>query len=999
MARSKSNGKVCMFLVGASLILVILLSYKWFMVPSGVQKERKSSLYYRQQRLQKLKNERNSFGKDRGRNFFNDRSLTGSKKHRYMDESAKKTTVGMAGTDSRNNRFVGTATKQPNIWDKDRGSEENVGRKDSGEVKLPAPKIVKMTTSLEKDSSIKSLYKDAEPLYTDTFNKMIRIVHLDLKGSPPNMEYLKKLLPFLKNLGATGLLIEYEDMFPYSGKLAPLAAKNCYSIEDIHTINKLAQDNSLDIMPLIQTFGHMEFALKSEFAHLRENDKLPLVIHPGKNETYDFLYEMIDQVMKLHSGKRFLHIGADEVYTLGRGKSKDMLTGNTTKATLFFRHVKRVAKYVKNKHGARPIIWDDMFRHVDSDVLKASKIGKLVSPMVWSYVKDPRERLPQNLWKKYRSVFSTIWIASAFKGATGVAQFATDPLHHIRNHLSWVDILKKEVLSEAGTMQLTGVALTGWSRYDHFAVLCELLPGAIPSLAASLQIMSTGGFSESDHKKVSDLLQCKKNVQFELCMNQTDDECQFPGNEVYYKIRKLWRVKKSYSRCMETYKGWVSEYNIKYAFSSPYQIQKLRKSLINIATNMSRIEKFMWNGITALYDNYTAAEWIEVNLRTILNKIPEKMKNLDLLLNPTTWQKRPFNILISPPAGTNQYQIQAGQGQNRGLGQNQISGPFLGQNQFQSQGQNRGSGQSPSLQQNKGPGQNSISGQNQEQTQSGRRDSNTVIQNLDNSGKNLIPGQNQQSGQRQRSPYQFPGQNQLPGQQHSTFNIFNKALNRARSGQNDLQSQGQVQDQKQLTGGKPGQNSFPGSERRDNQLPEQGQGQGQDRLGRQNQLPGWQQNQRQGQNPFLGQGQNAGDRQNEKKTEVLMAGKNDNPDKMQNTGLSQDKQNKMINSGEAGSKKDEKVKEGEKKKDMIGNVLQKPPSLNNPAIGQEKDKRNEQEKDKNQGSQRDGEKKERGKDESHGNPGNKDSYKRFANIGQRLSVGLNDARPKSKLFQ
>lgn len=111
-----------------------------------------------------------------------------------------------------------------------------------------------------------------------------------------------------------------------------------------------------------------------------------------------------------------------------------------------------------------------------------------------------------------------------------------------------------------------------------------------------------------------------------------------------------------------------------------------------------------------------------------------------------------------------------------------------------------------------------------------------------------------------------------------------------------------------------------------------------------------------------------------------MAGKNDNPDKMQNTGLSQDKQNKMINSGEAGSKKDEKVKEGEKKKDMIGNVLQKPPSLNNPAIGQEKDKRNEQEKDKNQGSQRDGEKKERGKDESHGNPGNKDSYKRFANI-------------------
>jgi len=32
----------------------------------------------------------------------------------------------------------------------------------------------------------------------------------------------------LRALGATGLLIEYEDMFPYSGVLQPLAAHNAY---------------------------------------------------------------------------------------------------------------------------------------------------------------------------------------------------------------------------------------------------------------------------------------------------------------------------------------------------------------------------------------------------------------------------------------------------------------------------------------------------------------------------------------------------------------------------------------------------------------------------------------------------------------------------------------------------------------------------------------------------------------------------------------------------
>ena len=36
-----------------------------------------------------------------------------------------------------------------------------------------------------------------------------RVVHLDLKGAPPLMSYLKSILPLLKEAGATALLVEY----------------------------------------------------------------------------------------------------------------------------------------------------------------------------------------------------------------------------------------------------------------------------------------------------------------------------------------------------------------------------------------------------------------------------------------------------------------------------------------------------------------------------------------------------------------------------------------------------------------------------------------------------------------------------------------------------------------------------------------------------------------------------------------------------------------------
>jgi hexosaminidase len=57
------------------------------------------------------------------------------------------------------------------------------------------------------------------------------------------------------------------------------SAGNAYSKEDIKQLIELANNYKFEVIPLIQTFGHLEFFLKlKQFRHLREIDEFPQVL-------------------------------------------------------------------------------------------------------------------------------------------------------------------------------------------------------------------------------------------------------------------------------------------------------------------------------------------------------------------------------------------------------------------------------------------------------------------------------------------------------------------------------------------------------------------------------------------------------------------------------------------------------------------------------------------------------------------------------------------------
>lgn len=78
-----------------------------------------------------------------------------------------------------------------------------------------------------------------------------------------SLEHLQ-LFPLLRTWGATGLLVEWEDTFPYNRELSPIGSNgpsslaSGYTVQEARHILQIAGDCGLAVIPLVQTFGHME---------------------------------------------------------------------------------------------------------------------------------------------------------------------------------------------------------------------------------------------------------------------------------------------------------------------------------------------------------------------------------------------------------------------------------------------------------------------------------------------------------------------------------------------------------------------------------------------------------------------------------------------------------------------------------------------------------------------------------------------------------------------
>ncbi|XP_051926697.1 hexosaminidase D [Hippocampus zosterae] len=450
-----------------------------------------------------------------------------------------------------------------------------------------------------------------------------KVIHLDLKGAPPKVEYIYQLIECFSRLGADGLLVEYEDMFPYEGELKLLQATSqpAYSRDQILAIQKVAKSKDMEIIPLVQTFGHLEFVLKHRpMWSLREVSNCVGTLNPHKEEGCKLVMEMLRQVVELHPDLNTLHIGADEVYMLGEGELSKLWLASSgcTVEQLFLNHVASVVKSIKKEWPHMSIImWDDMMRGMSKDTLKASGIVGLVQPMLWDYTPNLDVDKTVSLLEKYYSAgMQDMWAASSFKGSTSVYTNVPSTQRHVDNHLQWL----KVVGSVSPGLNIRGIAITGWQRYDHFSVLCELMPVGLPSLAACLQTLIHGQFSPEAKNKVSEMLGVS-SVEVETMASALDNATLFPGRKLAESIVELDSILcnediRSFENNIYV-RGWFSPYHRSRRMANPFITGQIQSQASMYLALLQQKADVVREEMRHLYPDSTAQEWIDEHVSPV----------------------------------------------------------------------------------------------------------------------------------------------------------------------------------------------------------------------------------------------------------------------------------------------------------------------------------------------------------------------------------------------
>ena len=285
----------------------------------------------------------------------------------------------------------------------------------------------------------------------------VRGFHVDFRTQVMTMDAMKEFATELAGFGINTLIVEWEATFPYD-KHAVISNELAFSPAEVTEFVKYCDGLGIDVIPLQQCFGHVEYILRHErYNSFKETYELEISqVCPLKKGVVEVFSEIFAEVAALHPSEYF-HIGGDETFLLGKCPRCRSYVEKYGKSSLFVDYIVKMCDAV-TALGKRPVLWADIITKYPEAIDRLPKNAILVD---WNYGWSIKKF--GDLDKVLASGLD-VWGAPAIRSHPD-HYYSTDWKKHFNNQRDFIPYAR-----EAG---YKGIVMTSWSTSGGYGFLWD----------------------------------------------------------------------------------------------------------------------------------------------------------------------------------------------------------------------------------------------------------------------------------------------------------------------------------------------------------------------------------------------------------------------------------------------------------------------------------------------------------------------------------------------
>jgi hexosaminidase len=210
-----------------------------------------------------------------------------------------------------------------------------------------------------------------------------RGVSIDISRGPiPTLKFMEEQIRTLASYKVNLYALYMEDVFTVKGNQI-FAPPDALTPDEIKELVAFAQKYYVTIVPELETFGHLHnilrYDLYSDLAEVPHGS----VLTPTQPGTYDLLEKLISEMAPLFPGP-FFHIGADETFELGQGKTKELIAQQGL-GPVYLAHIAKLDEMLKPFHK-QTMFWADIAEKFPQLL---PTLPKDLIAVIWTYAPKP----------------------------------------------------------------------------------------------------------------------------------------------------------------------------------------------------------------------------------------------------------------------------------------------------------------------------------------------------------------------------------------------------------------------------------------------------------------------------------------------------------------------------------------------------------------------------------------------------------------------------------